>query len=65
MNALDKKHPNFYFLDVNKKGEHGFEHECFSDFDHLTIRGAKKLSIMLNEFMVKVDSLAKAMNAKN
>jgi len=61
LNALDKKYPNFYFLDVNKKGEHGFEHECFSDFDHLTIRGAKKLSIMLNDLMVK----AKAKDAKN
>jgi hypothetical protein len=65
MNALDKKYPDFYFLDVNKKGEHGFEHECFHDFDHLNIRGAKKLSIMLNDFMVKVDSLAKARNAEN
>jgi len=65
MNELDKKYPNFYFLDVNKKGEHGFEHECFHDFDHLNIRGAKKLSIRLNDFMVKADSIAKARNAKN
>jgi len=65
LNALDKKYPNFYFLDVNKKGEHGFEPECFSDFDHLNIRGAKKLSIMLNDFMVKADSHVKARSAKN
>ena len=64
LNALDKKYPNFYFLDVNKKGEHGFEHECFSDFDHLTIRGAKKLSIMLNDIMVKAKSKAEQKNAK-
>ncbi|MHC4212264.1 MAG: PepSY-like domain-containing protein [Planctomycetota bacterium] len=56
MNELDKKYPNFYFLDVNKKGEHGLEHECFHDFDHLNIRGAKKLSLMLNDFMKSVDS---------
>jgi uncharacterized membrane protein YkoI len=56
MNALDKKCPNFYFLDVNKKGEHGLEHECFYDLDHLNIRGAKKLSLMLNDFMKAVDS---------
>ena len=56
MNALDKKYPNFYFLDVNKKGEHGLEHECFYDLDHLNIRGAKKLSLMLNDFMKVVDS---------
>jgi hypothetical protein len=56
MNALDKKYPNFHFLDVNKKGEHGFEHECFNDLDHLNTRGAKKLSLMLNDFMRAVDS---------
>ena len=56
MNALDNKYPNFYFFDVNKKGEHGFEHECFNDLDHLNIRGAKRLSLMLNDFMTVVDS---------
>ncbi|MHC4645870.1 MAG: PepSY domain-containing protein [Planctomycetota bacterium] len=56
MNALDKKYPNFHFLDVNKKGEHGFEHECFNNLDHLNIRGAKRLSLMLNDFMMAVDS---------
>ncbi|MHC4659856.1 MAG: PepSY-like domain-containing protein [Planctomycetota bacterium] len=56
MNALDKKYPNFYFLDVNNKGEHGLEHECFRDLDHLNIRGAKKLSLRLNDFMKSVDS---------
>jgi hypothetical protein len=56
MNALDKKYPNFYFFDVNNKGEHGLEHECFYDLDHLNIRGAKKLSLMLNDFMKAVDS---------
>ena len=56
MNALDKKYPNFYFIDVNKKGEHGLEHECFYDLDHLNIRGAKKLTLRLNDFMKAVDS---------
>jgi len=64
MNALDKKYPNFYFLDIHKKGEHNFEHECFNDFDHLNKRGGKKLSIMLNDFMIKADTKAKAKNAK-
>jgi uncharacterized membrane protein YkoI len=59
MNALDKKYPNFYFLDVNNKGEHGLEHECFYDLDHLNIRGAKKLSLRLNDFMKAVDSKRK------
>ena len=56
MNVLDKKYPNFYFIDIHKKGEHDFEHECFNDFDHLNCRGGKKLSIMLNDFMTAVDS---------
>ncbi len=55
MNALDKKYPNFYFFDVNNKGEHGLEHERFYDLDHLNIRGAKKLSLRLNDFMKAVD----------
>ena len=65
MNVLDKKYPNFYFLDVNKKGEHGFEHGCFNDFDHLNNRGAKKLSIVLNDFMVKAGTQARTRSAKN
>jgi hypothetical protein len=44
---------------VNNKGEHGLEHECFYDLDHLNIRGAKKLSLMLNDFMKAVDSSKK------
>jgi uncharacterized membrane protein YkoI len=65
MNSLEKKYSNFYFLDIHKKGEHDFEHECFNDFDHLNSRGGKKLSIMLNDFMVNVDTEAKTKNAKN
>ncbi|MHC4156111.1 MAG: PepSY domain-containing protein [Planctomycetota bacterium] len=65
MNALDKKYPNFHFLDVNKKGEHGFEHECFNDLDHLNTRGAKKLSLMLNDFMTGVDSSRKPESDKS
>jgi len=56
MNALDKKYPNFYFLDVNNKGEHNLEHKDFNNFDHLNTKGAKKLSLMLNDFMKTVDS---------
>jgi len=56
MNALDKKHPNFYFIDINNKGEHNLEHKDFNNFDHLNTRGAKKLTLMLNDFMKAVDS---------
>jgi hypothetical protein len=59
MNALDKEYPNFYFLDVHNKGEHGLEQECFYDLDHLNTRGAKKLSIRLNEFMKAADAKRK------
>ena len=55
LRALDKKYANFYFLDVNNKGEHGFEPECFRDFDHLNTRGGKKLSLMLNDLIKSVD----------
>ena len=56
MKALDKKHPNFYFIDVNNKGEHNLEHKDFNNFDHLNKKGAKKLTLMLNDFIRVVDS---------
>jgi len=56
MNAFAQKYPNFYFLDVNKKGEHNIEHKCFHNLDHLNRKGAKKLTLMLNDFMKAVDS---------
>ena len=65
MNAFDEKYPNFYFLDVNKKGEHNLEHKEFNDFDHLNIQGARKLTLMLNDFMKKVEAAAKSPAEKN
>ncbi len=56
MNALDKKHPNFYFIDINNKGEHNLKHKDFNNFDHLNTKGAKKLTLMLNDFIRAVDS---------
>ncbi len=53
MSALDKKYPNFYFLNIHNKGEHNFEHREFKDFDHLNRKGAKKLTLMLDEFIKK------------
>ena len=53
MKALDKKYPNFYFLDIHKKGEHDFEHNRFKDFDHLNRKGANKLTLMLDDFIKK------------
>jgi hypothetical protein len=60
MRAFDEKYPNLYFIDVNKKGRHNFEHKEFNDLDHLNRRGAKKLTLMLNEFIKAVDSGDKA-----
>lgn len=60
MKALDQKYPTFYFIDVNRKGRHNFEHKEFNDLDHLNRRGAKKLTLMLNDFVKAVDSGDKA-----
>jgi len=59
LKALDAKYPNFYFLDVNNKGRHQFKPKEFNTFDHLNKKGAKKLTLMLNEFISKVDSQGK------
>ncbi|MHC4213046.1 MAG: PepSY domain-containing protein [Planctomycetota bacterium] len=53
MTALDKKYPNFYFLNIHNKGEHDFKHREFKDMDHLNRKGAKKLTLMLDEFIKK------------
>jgi len=59
MKALDKKHPNFYSIDVNNKGEHNLKHKDFNNFDHLNTKGAKKLTLMLNDFIKAIDSRKK------
>jgi len=59
LKALDAKYPNFYFLDVNNKGRHQLKPDEFNNFDHLNKKGAKKLTLMLNEFISKVDSQGK------
>ena len=56
MEALDKKHPNFYFIDVNNKGEHNLEHKDFNNFDHLNTKGAKKLTLMLDDLIKGFDA---------
>jgi len=56
MKVLDKKYPNFHFIDVDNKGEHKFEHNDFNNFDHLNKKGAKKLTLMLNDFIKGFDS---------
>ena len=63
--AFDEKYPNLYFIDVNKKGKHNFEHREFKDLDHLNRRGARKLTAMLNEFIKAVDSGEKTGVAKS
>jgi len=55
MKAFDQKHPNFYFIDINNKGEHNLEHKDFNNFDHLNTKGAKKLTLILNDFIKAVD----------
>ena len=65
MKALDKKHPNFYFIDVNNKGEHNLEHKDFNNFDHLNTKGAKKLTLMLNDLIKAIDSRKKPESGKS
>ena len=56
MRAFDKEYLNFYFIDVNNKGEHGFVHKEFRNLDHVNTKGAKKLTLILNDFMKTVDA---------
>ena len=65
MKALDKKYPNFYFSDIDNKGDHKFEYDEFNTFDHLNIKGAKKLTLMLNDMVKTVDSAKKLGNGKS
>jgi len=59
MKALDAKYENFYFVDVNNKGEHEFENDEFNNFDHLNKKGAKKLTLLLDELIKRFDSQGK------
>ncbi|HUT29756.1 MAG TPA: hypothetical protein VMX13_08190 [Sedimentisphaerales bacterium] len=56
MRAFEKKYPNFHFFDVNNKGRHKIPGVDFDDMDHLNQQGAKKLTLILNDFMSAVDS---------
>jgi uncharacterized membrane protein YkoI len=56
MKTLDNKYPNFYFVDIDNKGDHNFEYDEFNTFDHLNTKGARKLTRMLNEIVKTVDS---------
>jgi len=65
MRALEKKYPNFYFVDINNKGEHQFAGTDFDDFDHLNDQGAKKLTLMLDKLMKKFDSDSRRVEGNN
>jgi hypothetical protein len=56
LSALDKKYPNFYFLDIHKKGQHNFKHNQFKDMDHLNRKGAKQLTKTLDDFIKKINA---------
>ncbi len=59
MRALEKKYPNFHFVDINNKGEHRFAGTDFDDFDHLNDQGAKKLTLLLNDIIKSIDATGK------
>ena len=56
MKDFEKKYPNFYFVDVNNKGRHKITGEEFGDLDHLNDRGAKTLTLILNDLIKGFDS---------
>ena len=57
--AFEKKYPNFYFVDVNNKGRHEIAVSDFDDLDHLNDRGAKTLTLILNDLIKGFDSSEK------
>ena len=59
LSALDKKYPNFFFIDIHKKGEHNFEHNKFKDMDHLNRKGAKQLTKTLDDFIKQTNAQKK------
>ena len=65
MRAFEKKYPNFYFFDVNNKGRHKIPGTDFDDMDHLNQQGAKKLTLLVNDFMRAVDSGKRIAGAKD
>ncbi|TFG50696.1 MAG: hypothetical protein E4H40_00770 [Candidatus Brocadiia bacterium] len=62
MKNLDHKYPNFYFVDIDNKGDHRFKYDEFNTFDHLNTKGAKKLTLMLNDLVKTIDSAKKPGN---
>ncbi|MHC4240134.1 MAG: hypothetical protein ACYSUC_10325 [Planctomycetota bacterium] len=56
MGALEKKYPNFYFVDVNNKGRHKLAGTDFGDMDHLNKQGSKKLTLILDDLIKGFDS---------
>jgi uncharacterized membrane protein YkoI len=65
MRAYEKKYSNFYFFDVNNKGRHPIPGTDFDDMDHLNQQGAKKLTLILNDFMSAIDSGKQIAGAKD
>jgi hypothetical protein len=56
MRAFEQKYPNFYFVDINNKGNHPLLGTDFKDMDHLNNLGGKKLTLMLADLIKKFDS---------
>jgi len=48
LSELARSRPNFVFLDIDRKGENDFQDEDFANFDHLSGKGAARLTRMLD-----------------
>jgi len=49
MRGLEKKYPNVQWMDINNKGSHDLKRsEHFKDGDHLSPKGAEKLTRMID-----------------
>jgi hypothetical protein len=60
MRGLEKKYPNFRWLDINNKGKHDFSNEDFKDDNHLNPKGAEKLTRMIDAEIQRLEDKGRA-----
>ncbi len=51
--ALEQRHPNLFFHDINRGGRHGIKAEGFGDMDHLNAEGAAALTRMVEQLRMR------------
>ncbi len=53
---LELTHPNFYFCDMHRDGRNDFTDAEYYDWDHLNVKGSKKLSARLEAIRKEIDA---------